>query len=567
MVDLELLVHISAPTTKKDDDRYRAEALAYLNFKPAIIHKGPPKTRKKTPPIMRPAKQAAPPKANSERACINSPAVPPHTILKALTRFAPSNYETPMGAQPILRPEHVLSTPLQKLEAIQHDWKQRSSSKKTPRSSANPILSETQLIFDTQFAVGALESQVYSASTSNFSTTISSPLQERTTKRPRLTQAEPLVPNSSPTWPSGDVIHIHHNIAAGEHSASPPTLETPQRMDPLSSQLPDSYGLSKSDGSGSIHTPSWNLPSDPLTTPSQITPPKPRSTKHKKALLPSSQTQSQSPSKSGRKPLQQLDANTSPRKSNSFPSPSSGTAVRKGKTPVFASFGNAPISDTTVAAIPTPLFSAAENRDSIVHAPGEHLNPPNVNRTRCHQPAILEDIPHELLVELSTLPQYIYSPDPPVGNLPIENATFLTEDLRGFLTFGPLASRYTQLVRENRKIETTERGHWLLHTSSWPVLEQIKFWKDLTKYVGGGKAGMATWCSRDTASSDESSGGLGVIKVWCYGEIVKHVFLFLFTLSNGKLGKQSNQWIDIDGEVVVNVLSKEEHIGLGNHER
>ena len=49
----------------------------------------------------------------------------------------------------------------------------------------------------------------------------------------------------------------------------------------------------------------------------------------------------------------------------------------------------------------------------------------------------------------------------------------------------------------------------------------------------------------------ESVGGLGLVKVFCWGEVVPHVYLLLYVASNNRVRKSGLQWVDAEGEVVV----------------
>ena len=80
-----------------------------------------------------------------------------------------------------------------------------------------------------------------------------------------------------------------------------------------------------------------------------------------------------------------------------------------------------------------------------------------------------------------------------------------------------------------------------------------KFWKYLLDFVGGGRAGFGVRCFREV---DEGVGGAGggkeeVAKIYCWGEVVREVWLLLFLASNRKVLGAGAKWVDAAGEVVV----------------
>lgn len=195
----EILVHISAPTTKERDDLYRDEALAYKNFKPS-------------------------------------------------TKLYLDERDGKLAAHVYRHPRH---------HALQEDeaWEtQRSplrtfgleSFSVTEPDSSNQFFRqfETQVILDTQQAIGALDSQISTNTNSFYDGTTLSLTEHRPAKRRRT--AEPI----SESFSSG-----RGGLPA---PASPSSYRTPYALntsfsgfDPISSLLPESYGLSKSGGSNS----------------------------------------------------------------------------------------------------------------------------------------------------------------------------------------------------------------------------------------------------------------------------------------------------------------------------
>ncbi|KAF1346665.1 hypothetical protein BDV97DRAFT_357546 [Delphinella strobiligena] len=111
----------------------------------------------------------------------------------------------------------------------------------------------------------------------------------------------------------------------------------------------------------------------------------------------------------------------------------------------------------------------------------------------------------------------------------------------------------------------SERGHWLLDLRRWSAGDQVDFWRFLEKKVGSGLAGWGVWCTREldgrgtgndvttdaSAQERDCPACIGKVKIMCWGEVVQHVYLMLFVASKAQIRHGSAVWIDADGEVVV----------------
>ncbi|KAJ9627270.1 hypothetical protein H2203_003732 [Taxawa tesnikishii (nom. ined.)] len=158
-------------------------------------------------------------------------------------------------------------------------------------------------------------------------------------------------------------------------------------------------------------------------------------------------------------------------------------------------------------------------------------------------------------------------PTPPTSIQPFR--THVTPSLNILMNNADLTDRYKpqSITREPR---VSERGHWLVDPSSWAPGLQVEFWQFLERMVGQGNAGWGVWCARENAreeaveggledggrsgggrGSEQASGGLGVVKVFCWGEVVRHVYLMLYVASKSKIRKTKAQWRDAEEEVVV----------------
>jgi hypothetical protein len=528
---MDVLVHISAPTSKKDDDHYRAQALAYLNFELAVSHgcERVEQEAEESELTSEPLVQEF--GVHGEDPHENAYQQSPRAGMTAQRRSALSSSASfQPTAHVASHVNQVLSTPLQKLEDIQTVWKSRQNSSSTPRKRPCVDLTDTQLLFSTQYAIAALETQVYSYSSGSGSLTALSPLRQQETKRRRISRhSQSPVPSVS----SGCSIHtsaldIFQRATRVVESASPD--QTPDRPDLLSSQLPDTYELSKSDESSVLHTP-----------------------------IPKEHSQ---------------DTLKSPGRTSADPSPNSGAngsaaTVRSKSFQIYRSAVHSISQSTTRtwSSQPSPTNIEKENirpatapnstKHSPVHQTPGRLPISTQNPLQESTTIVSQLPPPHLLLELRSLPKQILPPTPVTSNTRASEATFITDVLKSLANQEELWKRYHLHHHQSRAISKFERGYWRLDTRNWPIHHQIKFWRKLMQFVGNGRIGLATSCFRlldDAADGQEKN--LGTVKVYCWGEIVMHVWLFLYTMirsemSRSESGHQSATWVDVDGIVVV----------------
>jgi hypothetical protein len=107
----------------------------------------------------------------------------------------------------------------------------------------------------------------------------------------------------------------------------------------------------------------------------------------------------------------------------------------------------------------------------------------------------------------------------------------------------------------HRPLRQSERGYWQFDTRAWSPKIQIKFWIFLQSNIGSGVSGWGIWCLRenDEDEDEEAEHELGIVKIFCWGEVVGHVWLLCYVASQARLKRVESQWVDADGEVVVRI--------------
>jgi hypothetical protein len=158
--------------------------------------------------------------------------------------------------------------------------------------------------------------------------------------------------------------------------------------------------------------------------------------------------------------------------------------------------------------------------------------------------------------KISVLPRVIRSPPPTESIMQSEGTgTFMTKTLQRVMTYTDLVERYKHM-KEAREIQASERGYWKIDTSKWSHKRQFDFWTFLNNLVGNGRAGLATQCFRnvnDDGSDDHTTPDqLGTVRVYCWGELVMHIWLLCHLASGGTLKSKQSIWISaIDGQPLV----------------
>ncbi|KAL8746186.1 MAG: hypothetical protein Q9190_001769 [Brigantiaea leucoxantha] len=167
--------------------------------------------------------------------------------------------------------------------------------------------------------------------------------------------------------------------------------------------------------------------------------------------------------------------------------------------------------------------------------------------------------------------------------------THQSDALRSFLAIclaNHRLARSLDSLRPRRHLYLLERGHWVFDfprkKPPWSTGQREKLWSFLERFVGEGKAGWGVWCVMEgldrgvgareedvstcateeeevigTASKeggserDEDGEEMEVVKVYCWGEVVREVWLLLLLGSGRGIKGRGARWIDAAGNVVV----------------
>ncbi|ORY14585.1 hypothetical protein BCR34DRAFT_560267 [Clohesyomyces aquaticus] len=103
--------------------------------------------------------------------------------------------------------------------------------------------------------------------------------------------------------------------------------------------------------------------------------------------------------------------------------------------------------------------------------------------------------------------------------------------------------------RTHRALETDERGYWLVECSNWPRKLQYDFWSSLCDYVRSGTLGWGVTLHRESPKVPTHS--LGRVRLYCWGEVVEYMWLYLWLCSKGKVSGAGSKWLDAEDTVVI----------------
>lgn len=148
-------------------------------------------------------------------------------------------------------------------------------------------------------------------------------------------------------------------------------------------------------------------------------------------------------------------------------------------------------------------------------------------------------------LDFSNLPTDAFPPPPAIS---VESPTALPSQITKHLAVLKIRNpdRFKPL-RVGRSLQSDERGYWRIDcTKMRPDLQQ-DFWSSLHGHVCSGRIGWGTTLHRDS----DSAFALGVVRLYCWGEVVEHFWLLLWLCSNGMVVSLGLRWIDADGVAVV----------------
>ncbi|GAM90488.1 hypothetical protein ANO11243_085320 [Dothideomycetidae sp. 11243] len=151
------------------------------------------------------------------------------------------------------------------------------------------------------------------------------------------------------------------------------------------------------------------------------------------------------------------------------------------------------------------------------------------------------------------LPLEINAPAPITGLLE-KPRSLVTPSLLDLINNPQLIDRFRP-KSTSRSIIPTERGYWsfVADEDNWSAETARDMWDFLRRLIENGHAGWGVWCVRIPSTDKLVTGhaSLGQVRVFCWGEIVQHVYLLLYVASKSKIKRARPVWYDANGEAVI----------------
>ena len=572
---VELLVHAGAPSSRKDDDKYKAQAEAYFAFEGTTVELPP------EPSYMGLRDSIQSQGGGNDYSNISdrdkTTVVKDHTtIYLDDTQLAYTALDSQLATSSLAIPDSVLGSFHVRPDAEQLVL-QRSSTEDRHQTqtgeikqpslldapSSDPLRRKRNSNLEFRDAhpprktrindnIARLEpagttiepDEAHEASDLSYSSYLKSPVLDRPKKKAKVNQSSQQDDHLREQRANGAHIALPVNefdglayvrdvpIASTEHAALENVPGPHDSTDgyQTTSELPTSYSLSDitSDSSRVRQGISQRSASDPGPRLGSISPtavravPAPQESRRAedRATLNSATSRNKTPNETEMRPVVQ----TGGRLESAKPQNESITAQPKNATrkPALPQQQDVPTA-------------------TIETKPRENKNAPQAP-LHSSEPAV------PLLAHLSTS----ITPPQPSPSLS-EFTTHITEALNYLATDIDVTKTYKP-ISVSRELRPLERGYWLVDCSPWPLQLQIDFWRFLEKHVGSGRAGWGVWCTRGDEESlpgPDQEAAIGSVKVFCWGEVVKHVYLLLYVASKSQVRKLGLQWIDSGGKVVV----------------
>ena len=501
---IELLVHTTAPSSRNDDEKYKAQAEAYKSFVGAdtftrIVNHG------------------------STNATGGLPSSSPNdTVGVNMVNMSAEMRQS--SQQQDDEPSDLVWDPTTFLEETQLGYnalesQMFASSSRTPKKSfkrALPIerqVVEEQVIEEpvTEDKTTVIERTEHHAPRHDESSSshripsqssyLLSPALDRSNKKPRINETNRqyfqssrlLFPPSEPVQENGDIVVASTGPVP---TLGQPALDSQQHSfsgDDITSELPTSYSLSPESYRNRQQSIQRSI-SDP--GPSVIGPAESELEEQRESDVPQ-----ESPTRH---------------------------VTQKEPEPIHVQQAQPRNSDSSTAV--KDFATVPEASERIKETPAKIINPATAPT-------------HQDL----DLPTTIRAPVPQPSLQPF--ITHITESLKYLSENTSLAQSYKP-VSISRDLEQSERGCWTFDITPWPPQLQAEFFQFLTKMIEPGRVGWGVWCVREPASSLR-------VRVFCWGEVVKHVYLMLYVASKSKVRKLGLKWEDAGGEVVVRMRGED----------
>lgn len=136
----------------------------------------------------------------------------------------------------------------------------------------------------------------------------------------------------------------------------------------------------------------------------------------------------------------------------------------------------------------------------------------------------------------------IRPPPPKASTRELTPESLITYSLRETANQVPFSTVYRP-AEQMRELRPMERGYWLIDCENWDIQLRKKCWERLGEYIGNGNTGWGVSCVREE--------GFEKIRIYCWGIVVRHIYLCMYLASTNKIKKARACWIDGEGKIII----------------
>ncbi|TGO87937.1 hypothetical protein BPOR_0194g00080 [Botrytis porri] len=199
------------------------------------------------------------------------------------------------------------------------------------------------------------------------------------------------------------------------------------------------------------------------------------------------------------------------------------------------------ISDTTAetssASLPAPQRPPTSTAPEAPKASGVPSSVPSSSVPP------MSSLPSAASLKTCTIPSFT----PPTSAGDFKETDIFTPSLKKIKAnrgnFNGLQKRHFNPTFQTRPCRPLERGYWLIHTEDLGDLLKKRLWSYLLRVIPKGDLGWGI--------SAERTNDWNTVRVYCWGGVVKEIYLMLFCASENKLKYGDACWKDADGEIVI----------------
>ncbi|TEY43436.1 hypothetical protein BOTCAL_0372g00120 [Botryotinia calthae] len=194
-------------------------------------------------------------------------------------------------------------------------------------------------------------------------------------------------------------------------------------------------------------------------------------------------------------------------------------------------------ADTSSTSFPAPQRPPASTAPGVPKTSGVPSSVPSSSVPP------MSSLPSTASLAAYTIPSF----PPPTSAGDFKETDIFTPSLRKIKAnrgnFNGLQKKHFNPTFQTRPCRPLERGYWLIHAEDLGDHLKKRLWSYLFRVIPKGDLGWGI--------SAERTNDWNTVRVYCWGGVVKEIYLMLFCASENKLKYGDACWKDADGEIVI----------------